>query len=412
MKPLASGEATVGLAPTPVHQAPAQQGEQQPEGRGPIRIHARHAGQGDMMGAGFDADRTHAAPLSLELTATGSSEPPAQRGCRAEMLDVYFGYGFSHPTHTLFMRHLHLYVHLPVTPEGANLPGLNALLDRGRSRPAPAGITEALCQAQGIARQRDWPVAPLSARAAGLAPGEAPWLRLDPVFLDVGVRGPYVRTGLALDEAETAELGALLAPLLAPHGMEVFSGPRGVFHARCAAPPRLGTTPLDEVDGCQPMRFLPTGEDAPLWTRLLHELQMALHDHPLNQARQAAGQPPVNSFWPWGGGRLPPPSTGLDAIWGCHPLLTQLARGLGIAALPCPTGLDGVLATSHDRGLVLLEAAQEGNAAAPFAWEAAWFRPLGRALRLGRLRSATVGLIGAQGPARHITPGAMWRFWA
>lgn len=310
------------------------------------------------------------------------------------------------------MRHLHLYLRLPEIPNGIERPGLATWLDRGQPMPSPAGATEAFCLAQGIARQRDWPVAALSARAAGLDGGNGFWLRLDPVFLDVGLQGPYLRAGLELAPAEREELGALLAPLLRPHGMTIHPGPLGVFHVHRATPLRLGTTPLDEVDGRQPMRFLPTGEDAPLWARLLHEIQMALHDHPLNHARQAAGQPPVNSVWPWGGGCMPPPSSGLHAVWGASSMLEQVARGLGLQALSRPPGLEGVLATSHGRGLVLLQVDGGENADAPSSWESAWFRPLGRALRLGRLGSAVVGVLGAPGPARLITPGAMWRFWA
>jgi hypothetical protein len=41
------------------------------------------------------------------------------------------------------------------------------------------------------------------------------------------------------------------------------------------------------------------------WRHAINEAQMVLHAHPVNQARQAAGQPVVNSLWPWGGGRLP-----------------------------------------------------------------------------------------------------------
>ncbi|HNQ05291.1 MAG TPA: hypothetical protein PKH69_11855 [Thiobacillaceae bacterium] len=305
------------------------------------------------------------------------------------------------------MRHLYLYIRPRETAEGDDPPALAALLRHGRVQAAPAGLSEAFCRAQGIARQTDWPIAPLTARATGLDPGASHWLRLDPVFLDVGLRGPYLRAELSLSPAETATLAELLTPLLAEHGFVPYSGPSGVFHVRCPAPPRLRTTPLDEVAGRQPMRFLPRDEDAPLWTRLLHEIQMALHDHPLNPRRLDRGQAPVNSFWPWGVGRLPPPSDGLDAVWGQTPLLAQLARGVGITSLPDPASLAEVLATRGKTGLVMLEAEQ----VTPAAWEEAWFRPLIRALRLGRLASVTLGGIGRQASVRRLTPWEMWRQW-
>jgi hypothetical protein len=47
------------------------------------------------------------------------------------------------------------------------------------------------------------------------------------------------------------------------------------------------------------------------------EAQMTLHGHPLNAAREAAGQRPINSVWFWGCGAMPtralPASLSLDA---------------------------------------------------------------------------------------------------
>ncbi|CAB3704918.1 hypothetical protein LMG3458_02871 [Achromobacter deleyi] len=38
------------------------------------------------------------------------------------------------------------------------------------------------------------------------------------------------------------------------------------------------------------------------WRRLLNEIQMAWHEHPVNDARAARGLPPVNALWLYGGG--------------------------------------------------------------------------------------------------------------
>src|SRR5690606_32304578 len=39
------------------------------------------------------------------------------------------------------------------------------------------------------------------------------------------------------------------------------------------------------------------------WRRALNLVQMAWHDHPVNQRREAAGLPPVNGLWLYGGAR-------------------------------------------------------------------------------------------------------------
>lgn len=315
------------------------------------------------------------------------------------------------------MRHLHLIIQPPqsLNPEALEaLPGLGKLLRRGRALPPSTGIWEASCRALGIARQQDWPIAPLTARAEGLAVGNDYWLRLDPVHLDVGMQGLYLRAGQVLDEAEASSLHALLAPLLAHHGLEAFASTEGVLHVRCENPPRLETTPLDQVDGRQPTRFLPRGEDAPFWTHVLHEIQMALHEHPLNTARMAAGKAPINSLWPWGGGRLALPARTVEAAWGEAPLLGQLAMPLDIPYQPCPAGLGPILARGEPRGLVLLgsEGQETGSPEAAIqVWDKAWFQPLATALRLGRLASANLSILGPAAASRTLGPLNIWRLW-
>lgn len=316
------------------------------------------------------------------------------------------------------MRHLHLVFQPPhdLNPEAlAALPSVGKLLRRGRPLPAPACLSEAGCRALGIARQQDWPVAPFTAQAAGLEVGDDYWLRLDPVHLEVGMRGLFLRAGMELDPHEADTLGTLIFPILTQSGLDVFAGADGIMHVRCATPPRLGTTPLDQVDGRQPVRFLPTGEDAPFWNHLMHEAQMALHEHPFNLARMASGKLPVNSFWTWGGGRFKRPARGTGALWGEHPLLRQISMALDIPLHARPSGLDQILGEKTSRGLLLLDGGtgDEGPLEHRLqAWEQAWFRPLAKALLLGRLATAEVSLLDLEAEARVLTPRDVWRFWA
>lgn len=46
---------------------------------------------------------------------------------------------------------------------------------------------------------------------------------------------------------------------------------------------------------------LPKGADAHVLKRFGAELEMWLHQHPVNHARRRRGQPPVNTLWMWGG---------------------------------------------------------------------------------------------------------------
>ncbi|MCS6995418.1 MAG: hypothetical protein NZ533_00410 [Casimicrobiaceae bacterium] len=56
----------------------------------------------------------------------------------------------------------------------------------------------------------------------------------------------------------------------------------------------------------QPIRpLLPRGPDARRLERWMNELQMLLHEHPINRARSADGLAPVNGVWLWGFDGLP-----------------------------------------------------------------------------------------------------------
>jgi hypothetical protein len=50
--------------------------------------------------------------------------------------------------------------------------------------------------------------------------------------------------------------------------------------------------------------YLPGGENSGQWRRLMTELQMLLHAHPVNGQRERLGKMPVNSLWFWGGAPL------------------------------------------------------------------------------------------------------------
>ncbi|MFP5400806.1 MAG: hypothetical protein ACLGH1_02490, partial [Gammaproteobacteria bacterium] len=166
---------------------------------------------------------------------------------------------------------------LEVAAQGLRLPALETLLARGRLAEAPAeGLEAALCQALGVVRQRDWPVAPLTLAGAGESPGDAWWLRADPVHLQV-MRDRIVLTGVAALSREEAET---LAQVIAAHFGDDFA-PRPVhpqrWLLRCVDAPDLFTTPLSFAVGRDIDPLLPRGGDALRFRSRLNELQMLLH---------------------------------------------------------------------------------------------------------------------------------------
>ena len=73
------------------------------------------------------------------------------------------------------------------------------------------------------------------------------------------------------------------------------------------------------------------------WQATMNEAQMLLHMHPLNAAREARGEPMVNSVWFWGAGRMQPvKSKARLTVLADEPLALGLARAAHAGAQPLP----------------------------------------------------------------------------
>jgi hypothetical protein len=184
-------------------------------------------------------------------------------------------------------------------------------------------------------------------------------------------------------------------------------------------PPSLQTLPPARVAGQDIDPCLPRGADAARWHTLLNEIQMLFHTHPVNAEREQRGAPPVNSIWPWGGGRLPgvlrPRATRLLAD---HPLATGLARHAGVSFARLPATVRELLALPGDGRTLLVDDRLEWpmHYADIETWldtlqalEADWFAPLLAALRDGAL--ATLEIYPCKGRSFHLNRGCLRRFW-
>ena len=80
------------------------------------------------------------------------------------------------------------------------------------------------------------------------------------------------------------------------------------------------------VDQRDPGEFLPAGDGTVSHRNILGEIELALHDHEVNQRRLAEGQMPINSLWLWGGGMAPEKITRPQPpLFADDPLLTAVS---------------------------------------------------------------------------------------
>jgi hypothetical protein len=183
---------------------------------------------------------------------------------------------------------------------GLHLSALEKLLGRGHSEMLePVLLENLLCELFDIPFQGDAPIATISAAFDGLNAGC--WLRADPVHLNLQ-RDQLLLAAVRVGSEEAAALCASLNVHFSGQGMEFFAPHPQRWYVRLDALPLMRTTPLSQVIGGDVRRMLPAGEEAARWHQLFNEIQMLLHAHPLNEAREARGESPINSVWFWGGG--------------------------------------------------------------------------------------------------------------
>ncbi|MDQ0140206.1 hypothetical protein [Cupriavidus necator] len=237
---------------------------------------------------------------------------------------------------------------------------------------------------------------------AAAADGQS-WACLQPVHIHAArdhlVLMPPAQLGLRQDEA-SALRGAIDA-LLQESGI--------ALETPCAQRWYLPEAAFGPLDTTTPLRaagrnidiWMQAGERARDWRRLQNEIQMTWFDHRVNQAREAAGEVPVNSVWLYGGGALQPVPRLADTVLSNDPFLSGLALAAGSRVLPAPAGLAGA-AGAEGTVLAMLDGATEAHIAEDWglwldrmhALNADWFGPALAALADGRIGAVTLVLAG------------------
>jgi hypothetical protein len=258
---------------------------------------------------------------------------------------------------------------------------LELLLARGRSRAAPAQRLEGWLHEAFQLDDGPFPAGALTLLGCGGEPGEASWARADPVHLrvmrDHAVIVPFVN--LSPEEADA------LRDALNRHfpGLDV-----------CACQPSRWCLRFSEAAETEnPLDV--AGHEAPLPSaaRFLTEAQMVLHEHPVNEAREARGEPAVNSLWLWGAGRATSARASWHSVAADDPAVLGAARLAGARHRSLPRSARDWLERLPEEGrhLVVLDVLRSVTEARVVEeLERDWFAPLLAALRAGRVGMVTL----------------------
>jgi hypothetical protein len=200
------------------------------------------------------------------------------------------------------------------------------------------------------------PWAAVAAAATAVAPVVTghPWLAT-PVHLLVGIDTLRVHPAglLHLDASEQQALVTDFARVFHDSGWSLHATGRREMLIASDKGLRAARADPGRWLGADPTPGLPVGPDASALQRLTSELEMWLHEHPVNRLRTLNGLLTVSGLWPWGGGSALAPARAQGApaatpawhgvagstlqVYGADLFLEGLCRMAGTASQVLPS---------------------------------------------------------------------------
>jgi len=301
----------------------------------------------------------------------------------------------------------------PDEPTQPRLPALETLLARARCTAGPVDWRAWLTARYGGPRWAALAPARLVAAAWGLpAAGQAEpgqyWLAT-PVHYFAGLDRVHLHPAglLALSADEQQRLAADFARL--------FADSPWALHARGERELLLGGPALD-ASGEDPAHFLgrdpspglPRGVAAAPLRRLVSELEMWLHEHPLNELRIAVGKLPISGLWLWGGGNaIEPAPHALPPLFGTDLAIESLWRLAGAPRQPLPAQFSALADVRVGGAVVIAEVPSGTGPEVLQQIERDWIAPL----LAHALNGGSAATLLCADKRFTLNRRARWRFW-
>ena len=288
------------------------------------------------------------------------------------------------------------------------MPSLEALLSKSTSLQNPSQEIEMwLCQAFNVEKQScNWPIAPIMLHIDGqdlIKTNKDFWIRADPVHLRIEQNHLMLADSQAFqiskEEAEqivqdlNRDLGQQYDLCLLPLCPDR-------WYIQTSRALQMHTYTLGQVTCMNINNFLPTGNDSGIWIKLFNEIQMLLHNHPINRVRESHGELAINSIWFWGAGNMPQTiQSPYTHIWSNHDLTRALALASNTNYFKLPDNADDWLqAKIEGNHLIILETLlNKAKYRNTYSWrenimnlDKKWFAPLHKALKEGKIDKLTI----------------------
>ena len=207
-------------------------------------------------------------------------------------------------------------------------------------------------------------------------------------------------------DTERISLDAVLDEHLRSLGMERHTLPDGGWCVRRAQACAVDTSNPEAAAANELHLAMPRGADAGELRRLMTELQMLLHEHPVNQSRARQGLPAINAAWMWGNGVVTEPSLTpvLPKVFADAPYARGVCALHSVPAAPAPANADAFIADIAGSSRVVAVV----TAAGLDALETQWIEPLTSALSARKLSRLDLILDGWR---LQVDRAALRRFW-
>lgn len=133
------------------------------------------------------------------------------------------------------------------------------------------------------------------------------WFLADPIHLQADVDHAILRDshGLDLSIEESEALVEELNSHFMEDGICFLINNKDSWFVNVPAHHNIATTPVHDVISRNVYTFMPQGDDALFWKKIMNEVQMLMYQSQVNEQRETQGKLPINGVWFWGEGELP-----------------------------------------------------------------------------------------------------------
>ncbi len=309
-----------------------------------------------------------------------------------------------------------------------SLPALEIILARSELiQDQPKEIDAWLCHTFGITKQQNWPVAPIMLQIDSpdkIKNNKDYWIRADPVHLRIEQNHIMLADSqiFQITQEEANQFAEVLNDNFSKDSLIFLPLRPDRWYVHTADIPMIHTHSLSQMTCRNINNSLPFGQDSIRWHKIFNEIQMLLHEHPLNQARTVRGELAINSIWFWGGGTMPEKVIShYNQVWSHDAFPRALAQASHTqqAELPSSAATWQQSATSGNHLVVLNTLLEKANYKNAYSWrenlkelEQNWFKPLHQALQKGKIDQLTITAMNENSTLNFtITRGSLWKFW-